>query len=558
MSIREPIVAVAVMCCGSVNREVLTMSDVTKQTPTQQQPRPSWSSLTRLAILAVACALNAPVALRAEDHVRPRQHPPKAIPSDRAESTELVAGGPDVPPSPDAPAGGNDGDEQAMEWQLAEPDRCLIDLTTALQLATQVNPQIGLANESIREALALELAARAMLLPTMTAGTNYHLHTGPLQTSFGLIRNLNEQSIYFGGGARSLAAETVGIPAVRIFSQLSEALYAPLSAVQVVAERNANSHAVANMTLLDVVTCYLQLTRAETRVEALRLSLEQYRETVRLTKEFAKAGQGRDADYNRARSHGLLVVIELQQAEEEAVVASAKLSRLLRLDQSVQLETPSAPLELIVLTPLDSDLPFLVDVAHGRRPELKANGAAIGAAEAHVKLEVARPWLPTLSAGYSVGGFGGGSNQTALGVDSMFQTLGARTDLDVFAFWQLQNMGAGNHSLQKESRAIRDKAIFQRALTLNVIRREVAEAHANIQSARQWLTVSQIQLATAEKGADEDLIRTRAGEGLPIVVLNSLDLLTRSRLDLVDAVTAFNLAQFQMFVVLGESPLAAR
>jgi outer membrane protein TolC len=165
------------------------------------------------------------------------------------------------------------------------------------------------------------------------------------------------------------------------------------------------------------------------------------------------------------------------------------------------------------------------------------------------------PWLPTLSVGYSFAGFGGGSNQTALGVDSMFQTAGARTDFDAFAYWQMQNLGAGNRSLRQESRANRDQAIQQRALTLNLIRREVGEAHANIQSARQRLIVSQIQLAAAERGAQEDLIRTRAGEGLPIVVLNSLDLLTRSRLDLVDAVTEFNLAQFQMFVVLGQSPL---
>lgn len=459
----------------------------------------------------------------------------------------------DVPPSPQIQEE-SEGDEK-VDWESQEPQRHMIDLTTALRLAATVNPQIGLAHESVREAMALELGARSMLLPTLVAGTNYHLHSGKLQTSFGQIRTLNEQSIYFGGGSRTLAAETVAIPAVRVFAQLGDAVYAPLAACQVVAERNARAHAVSNLTLLDIATNYLMLTRAETRVEALRLSMGQYRETIRLTKGFAVSGQGRYADFHRARSHGLLVMMELQRAEEDEAIASGNLAQLLRLDQSVMLESPPAPLELIVLTPLDTDLSYLVEIAQARRPEVKANGAAIGAAEARVKQEIMRPWLPTLSVGFSGGGFGGGSNRQDLNVSSFYQATGSRTDFDVFAFWQLQNMGAGNRSLQQERAAERDEAIQNRALTLNIIRREVSEAHANMQSARQRLRVTQVQLAAAERAAEHDLQRTRAGEGLPIEVLNSLDLLTRARLDIIDAAIAFNIAQFQLFVVMGESPL---
>lgn len=463
-----------------------------------------------------------------------------------------------VPPAPSPDEDQKASGDEQLDWESPEPQRYTIDLTTALQLATAVNPRIGLVHESVREALALELGARAMLLPTLTAGTNYHLHTGPLQTSFGEIRSLDEQSVYFGGGARTLAAETIAIPAVRVFAQLGEAVYAPLAACQVVAQRNASAHAVSNLTLLDVATQYLSLTRAETRAEALRLSLSQFGEIARLTKSFAIAGQGRYADFHRARSHALLILMELQQAEEEAAVSSAELAQLLRLDQSVQLETPVAPLELIVLVPPDADVNYLVDIAQARRPEVKAVGATIGAAEARVKQEIVRPWLPTLSVGFSGGGFGGGSNRQDLGVSSFYQATGTRTDFDVFAFWQLQNMGVGNRSLRQEREANRDEAIYQRALTLNAIRREVNESHANLQAAHQGLKVAQVQLAAAGRAAAEDLQRIRTGEGLPIEVLNSLDLLVRSRLDLVDAAVGFNIAQFELFVVTGESPLASR
>jgi outer membrane protein TolC len=116
-------------------------------------------------------------------------------------------------------------------------------------------------------------------------------------------------------------------------------------------------------------------------------------------------------------------------------------------------------------------------------------------------------------------------------------------------------MGAGNRSLQQERAAERDEAVQYRALTLNVIRREVSEAFADMQSARRRLHVSQVQVAAANSAADHDLQRIRAGEGLPIEVCNSLDLLKRARLDVIDAAIAFNIAQFRLFVVMGESPL---
>jgi outer membrane protein TolC len=508
-------------------------------------------------LLGFACwnGLFLPDSLSADDGDLPAPLALNGLSVDGKSSTADVDLQMPVPPAPTQPRTTETSDEPALEWTTSDPGRYPIDLTTALQLATTVNPRIGLAHENVREALALELGARAMLLPTLTVGGNYHLHSGRLQTSFGEIRSLNEQSIYFGGGARTLAAETVAIPAVRIFAQLGEAVYAPLAACQVVAERNADAHAVANLTLLDVATNYLLLIRAETKVEAIRLTLEQFRETVRLTKTFAVAGQGRYADYHRARTHGLLVLMALQRAEEEAAVASANLAQVLRLDQSVQLETPSAPMELIVLTPMEADLSYLVDMAQARRPEVKARSAAIGAAEARVKQELVRPWLPTLSVGFSGGGFGGGSNRQDLGVPSFYQMTATRTDFDVFAFWQLQNMGAGNRSLQQERQAERDESILQRSLMLNVIRREVTEAHATMHAAHLRLAVAQVQLKSAEQAADQDLKRTRAGAGLPIEVLNSLDLLLRARLDLVDAATSFNIAQFQLFVVTGESPL---
>ena len=134
-----------------------------------------------------------------------------------------------------------------------------IDLTTALRLAEVENPEIAETRQRIREALALLQGAYALLLPTFNAGINYHGHTGNLQRSSGRILSLSEQSLYFGGGARTLAAESLAIPAVNIVSPLTDVIFEPLAARQNVDRARFDASATANTILLDVATLHFDL-----------------------------------------------------------------------------------------------------------------------------------------------------------------------------------------------------------------------------------------------------------------------------------------------------------
>lgn len=439
----------------------------------------------------------------------------------------------------------------------ASGEELVIDLPTALRLAETANPTIGLGRQAISEALALQIEARGMLLPSLNAGTNYHLHQGRLQTSFGEIRSLNEQSIYFGGGARTLAAETIAIPAVRIFSHLGDAFYAPLAAGQVVSGRTSESIAITNSVLLDVVSRYLDLVAAEANLDAIHHSEDDLRQVVLATAAFAKTGQGRVGDFNRARTRALLLHSQEHQIQEEVAVASAELSRVLHLDPSIRLKTRGGSIEIVQLVDPDHSADQLVRIAQWARPEIAARAAEISAAEYRLQQEYMRPWLPTLAVGFSGGAFGGGSNRQDLGVPSFFQRLGGRTDFDVIAYWTLQNMGAGNAALQKQRRADRDRAIAVRGLTFNQIGREVGDAFAMSASRRDQLALAQRRLQTAAEGAREEINRTRGGEGLPLEVINSVDLLVEAREAMISALVEYNLAQFQLFVAVGQTPNVA-
>ena len=152
----------------------------------------------------------------------------------------------------------------------AAPADYPIDLSTALRLAEVENPEIAGARQQIFTALAALQGARVLLLPSLNGGISYHGHNGNLQRSSGRILNLSEQSLYIGGGARTLAAETIGIPMVNISSQLTDAIYNPLAESQHVDQIRLSAVATTNSVLLDVATLHFDLISAEIALRPAR------------------------------------------------------------------------------------------------------------------------------------------------------------------------------------------------------------------------------------------------------------------------------------------------
>jgi outer membrane protein TolC len=432
-----------------------------------------------------------------------------------------------------------------------------IDLCTALRLAEGDNPTIGISRQAIQEALADQLRANALLLPSLRAGGNYHDHQGVLQNSFGEIRHVHSDSLYVGGGARTLAAESVAFPMVQLFSPLADAFFEPLAARRLVAARRAQSAATTNQVLLEVASRFLELVSAEAELASLRQSEGDMKEVARLATVFGEAGEARESDASRARGAALLLHTEEQRAEERVAVASANLAEVLNLDTSVRLQTPGQATGLLELVDLRHDLDALVAQAQAVRPELAASAAETARRQALYREELFRPFLPTLSIGFSSGTFGGGTNRVDLVANPGFGKFGSRADFDVIAFWTAQNLGAGNAARQNERRAQREVTAFEQVRLLNLVRREVVSAYSRAEAGLRRVGIARERLRSAEDGFKEDLGRIRGGKGKPVELLNSAERLTRARLALIQSILEYNLGQFQLFVALGQRPTNA-
>jgi outer membrane protein TolC len=425
-----------------------------------------------------------------------------------------------------------------------------IDLATALRLADTVNPTINRARSVVLEALALQLTARTLLVPSLNAGLNYHGHNGDLQRSSGKIISVSSQSLYIGSGAYTVAAETVKIPGVNILTPLTDAWFEPLAAHQRVIASEFNARATANDILMEVAVYYVELIRHNVLLEANRLSESQAYQIVQATNQYAIAGQGRQADADRARAEWRYRRADVIDAEQGVAVAAARLAQRLNLDPSVRLHPVSGPLVPLDLVALDTSPEQLIQVALQQRPDLAARSAEIGQAEYYVKQEIGRPFLPTLWLGFSGGVFGGGSNL----VPPLLGNFAGRTDFDVRLYWTLLNMGAGNLSLIKQRKAEENQAVALRARTLNRVRDEVATNLAEARTARNQIDVARRELMSSRNGFHEDLERSRSNLGRPIEVINSLNLLAAARIHLIDAIVRYDQAQFRLWVALGTPP----
>ncbi len=438
-----------------------------------------------------------------------------------------------------------------------------IDFASALHLAGVQNPQILLARQRIEEAAALQMLAAAQLLPSINAGGNVDTHTGPLQRSTGVITDLHRGSLYLGLGANAVGAGTVNIPGIVWSGNVSNVLFGRLVARQVVRSREFASVAVRNDVLLRVSRAYLELLRAQGRL-ALAFQIQREAQNLaRVTANFARAGEGRRADAERAATELEFRNADVVQTEGEILIASARLCQLLDLDPSVRLRVIDGHVVPAPIVPNPIPLPELLTIALTQRPELGERRELIRAALLELHAAKVLPFSPNVVLGYSAGDFGGGSDLVARGIaqadgtvlrQSRFGNYAGRQDFDAVVYWTLRNLGVGNLAQIRLARSnVRSEELRQLEV-LDRVRAEVASAYAATHARYSQIDTGERAIRSGNNAFVEDLKRTRNNIGLPIEVLDSFRLLARSRYAYLDAIIDYNRAQFELYVALGQPP----
>jgi outer membrane protein TolC len=122
------------------------------------------------------------------------------------------------------------------------------------------------------------------------------------------------------------------------------------------------------------------------------------------------------------------------------------------------------------------------------------------------------------------------------------------------AYWTVLNLGLGNKALIDAARSRLRSADLRQIATLDQVRSEVADAYAKTHARFAQVRTCEFAIQSSTEAYREDLRRIMGQIGLPLEVINSLRLLSRSRVAYLDAILDYDRAQFELYVALGKPP----
>ena len=416
------------------------------------------------------------------------------------------------------------------------PESLPINLATALQLAGVRPLDIATATKQVEQALALQLQAKALWIPSLNAGVDYFRHDGVQQNFFTGPNFRKGRQTFFVGGGPSL------------FVGLTDAIFSPLAARRVVASRGADLQAARNDALFAVTQAFFDLQAARGRLLGVRASIVRAELLVNFTKGLAPSLIA-PLEINRARTE----LQSLRQTEQLAIrdwrVASARLAEVLLLDPSTLLEPIEPPFLQVTLVPSERSAGELIPIAMNNRPEIASRRELVAAAEQLLRQEKKRPLLPNLivTSPATATGLLAAGNLSA-GANQSLGSNGSRLDIEVAAVWQLQNGGLGNVGRIRQRRAEQDVAAIELTRTVFRVKSEVSQAVARLQTARVRVVETDEEVRQAIESADKNFIGLRettrpAGELLRLVVRPQ---------EVVQAIKALNVAYQQYAIAVNE------
>jgi len=438
-----------------------------------------------------------------------------------------------------------------------------IDLPSALRLAGAGDLDIAIARERVSLALAELQQARVQWLPSIYVGPNWIRHDGQLQTVQGQIQTISKSSLFLGATAAAGSSVSGPVPAggpaqvsgLTSILRFSDAIFEPLAARQAVGARRAGIQVATNDALLGVAEAYMDLQQAAGRLAIAREAAANADTLASLTASYARSGAGLDADDRRAVTERDRQRKNVEVAVGELEVASAELVRRVRLDPRLVVAPVEPPESVLRLVPDGCPIDDLITAGLRNRPELAEAQTLVQATLTRLRQAKLRPFIPSLAFRYSGGGFGGGPN-------SAFGNFNARSDADVNLYWELQNLGFADRAIAKQRAAQNRTATLELLKVQDRVASEVVRAEKQRVAASRQMEEAGRALPEAEASLALNLTNIRRGAGLPgatrpIEVVQPIQALAQARADYLDAVLAYNRAQFRLQRALGRPPAVA-
>jgi outer membrane protein TolC len=429
-------------------------------------------------------------------------------------------------------------------------------LPTALQLAGVRPIDIAVAAQRTQIAAAELERANLFWLPNLYLGVDYQRHDGQIQETPGRVFTTSRSAVLLGAGPVLSFAVT-------------DAIYGPLAARQVLRAARANEQTAANDTMLAVAEAYFTVQQARGDLAGALDAVGRAEDLVRRIEQLAgglvpqAGGLISQVEINRARAELARRQEAAELARERWETASAELTRLLRLAPSALVNPVEPPQLDVTLIDLGRPVDELIPIGLTSRPELASQQALVQATLARLRQERVRPLVPsvilrpatTSPSNLLAGGYFGG------GLNSNLSNFDARSDFDMQLVWELQNLGFGNRALVNQRRGEHEVAILELFRTQDRVAAEVAQAYAQAKRAARRVRQAEAGVREAVESANKNVAgvtQPRLAGGAIVLVIRpqeavaAVQALAQGYTDYFGAVADYNRAQFRLYRALGQ------
>jgi outer membrane protein TolC len=298
-------------------------------------------------------------------------------------------------------------------------------------------------------------------------------------------------------------------------------------------------YAERNQAILQAVHTYFDLQAAQIKQVFLQNMAAESDTLAKQLKIQVGAGLRYPSEYLLAMSNYNHLKIALLQAETERQQHSAVLIDLLNLQGELSLvsaDTFLAPIQLAVDTP---EISVSQDVI-AQRPEYRALQSEVSALQIQRNRADKGFFLPRLRAGVEDGPFG------AFG-----QNFGNTFQINVAAVWTLplDRLTTRGELQQWDARLASGQN--QLGQFANRVKQEVRSVRVQSKGAEDQMAIAREALQLSGEALRQSLERQKLGTVKPFEVFQAQQIFLQAQLDYLNAVIAFNKAQFALKVALG-------
>ena len=420
-----------------------------------------------------------------------------------------------------------------------------IDLTSALRLAHEQNTELAIQLERVKQAELDQNMAWYQWLPTVRAGYSSSSQDGPLQNTNGSVIDVDRKASSRGFGLPTTGSGLAPQPGLALEIDLAEGIFRPLASKQKLQAARAEEAQARLNTTLKVSAAYYDLIQANRMLSIAEDASKNASDLAKVTDDFAQAGEGLQADAERAAVESLIQMNNVEVARVGAVSASMRLVQLLRLGEDVVLEPVDSMVVPIDLFSVEPQLDSLINKALANRPDLQRYSALVEFEEAQLNQKSWGLLFPKLGASYSDTSYKGRQSGSPASRQS-------RNESTVALYWELENFGLTSWAKQQSQQSRLREAQARQEQAESDIVADVSLALSEFRGASKQVEFLKQAVDRARKSYELSQESIYEGQGLPLEALQAMKALEEVEALYLATSAKRNLSQLYLLVATGD------